>query len=218
MVLPYLLLVEVILVAIAFPALCVRPATALWSVLMLAVIPFGAYVAYLRWAGQESYPTVAWIGVFGLPVLMYGWVRGAGRYRHARVGGAPDRRYRDNPWVPAFPEDTRKTAGHGHFGNLLGGGAAILFVILYEPAPLDPTLSTFPVTVKASSADAALVKTTCYLRAQPRQDGEVISTLAPGTPLAVTEKLGMWWQVGAAEHNGWIHRSCLKSGATGGRR
>jgi hypothetical protein len=218
MVLPYLLLVEVVLLAILFPALSIRPAAALWSVLTLAAIPLAIYVAYRGWAAAGGSPTLAWIGVFGLPVLIYAWVRGAGHYRHARVSGARDPRYRDNPWVPAFPENSRGTAGSGHIGNLLGGGAAILFVVLSEPVAPEPAPPVFPVTVTATAADAAQVKTTCYLRTQPRQDGEVVATLSPGAPLAVIERLGMWWQVVAREQRGWIHRSCVKPTGADGRR
>ena len=217
MVLPYLLFIEVLLLAIALPALSARPAGGVWSTLVLGLVPFAAFAAYLRWAGDAGAPLAAALAQFGGPFVVYTWIRAAGSYRYKRVGGGPDRRYRDNPWEPAFAENSRMTAGFGHLGNLLGGGAAILTVVLSQPVLLEPEVAAFPVNITATAAENALVRETCYLRAQPRQDGAVVDTLAPGTSLVVAEKLGLWWQVVSPKSRGFIHRSCLKPGATASR-
>ena len=211
MVLPYLLLAEALLLAIALPAMSVRPARGLWSMLVLGAIAYAAFAAHSHWAGEDGARLLAWMSVFGGPFLVYTAIRTAGGYLHRRVGGAPDRRYRDNPWVPAFAENTRMTAGFGHLGNLLAGVAAIVTIYLAPLAPSAPTPVEFPVTVTATTAENAVLRDACYLRARPRQDGEVVDTLPPGTTLVVIEKLGLWWQVTAAERRGFVHRSCVKA-------
>jgi hypothetical protein len=213
MVLLYLLFAEALLLAIALPALSARPAGRLWSTLVLATIPFVAFAAHLRWARDDGARLLAGLAEFGGPFLVYFWIRSAGSHRHRKVGGGPDRRYRDNPWLPAFAEHTRLTAGSGHLGNLLGGAAAIVTVYLSQPMPTAPAAVEFPVTVTATTAENAVLRDTCYLRARPRQDGGVVETLPPGTTLVVTEKLGLWWQVTAPNNRGFIHRSCVKPGA-----
>jgi hypothetical protein len=213
MALPYLLLIEALLMAIALPALSVRPARGLWSMLLLGGIPFAAFAVYVRWAGDNGVPLLAGLSQFGGPFLLYTWIRNAGGYRHRRVGGGPDRRYRDNPWVPAFSEHGRMVAGFGHLGNLLGGAAAAATVFLSPPIQARPGAVEFPVTVTATTAENAIVRDTCYLRARPRQDGEVVDTLATGTTLVVAEKLGLWWQVAGPKSRGFIHRSCVKPGS-----
>jgi len=212
-----LLLAEAILLGIFFPALSVRPARPLSSVLTLTLMPLLTCAGYVLWTRDDTGYLLAGACILGLPTLAYVWVRTAGRFLHIRVGGAPDRRYRTNPWIPSFAAGARQTAGCGHVGDLLAACGAGLFLFLRAPVATPPSATAFPVEVTATSADDLVVKTSCYLRREPRQDGEVMLTVPPHTRVSWIEKSGVWWRVQVDGKQGYLHLSCVRA-ATGPSR